>query len=189
MPNSYPRPGSTSEELRFVLTPLPRSYLRADVSTRTKLQYRLFLILYAFLYLLWGITSIGVQIILLNQTNRFFYRGFWIGACFLAAAIGLFIVAIRKFIPWFFLIRFFASGLLICIIWLLFSIINIVSCFGCDHDNLHYTDDYQTRETFRWIILIIVSLATIQTMIGIIIVHQCDKRSGHIQTIYTMSNR
>jgi succinate dehydrogenase hydrophobic anchor subunit len=129
-----------------------------------------------FIYALWGISAVSVQIGILVNSFSTYYHGFWLSIFSIIGGILMMIVAFRSSYPLFQLTRIYAINLVFCGVGLIFSVINYTTSPRCMSTPFWYCDD-SLSNNLKLMLLIIFILGLIHTIINMIVVSKEHKRA------------
>jgi hypothetical protein len=154
-----------------------RSFIRAQVLTTITSNFRAFLIISSVIYILSGLLMFGLQIATIMLSNWTLYQGILTGIAIIGSGINMFLVACKTSYHISYLTQSLVGVLICCIIGVVLSAINFYTSRQCINTWDYYYCDKSIVNIFKMILLIATSLATVQTIINLIIVARVQRKS------------
>lgn len=161
-----------------IVVPVYRQYWSNMVSTPITADVRNFLLVSGILYLIWGILAVGLEIGIITYSYRTYYRGFWMGLFIFISGITMLVAACQANYALLRLVRSFTVALVFCILGLIFSIVDYVFASRCDSYVYWYNCDLKKASDLKIVILVVSVLATIHTIVNMVIVSNMHKKSA-----------
>jgi hypothetical protein len=135
----------------------------------------MFLCISGFIYSLWGISIVSVQIGIVVNSFSTYYHGFWAGTFLIFGGIFMMIIAFRSSYPMIHLIRTYSMNLGFCTVGLVFSIVNYATSTRCISISSWYCDE-SLASNLKVSLLILFILGLIHTIINMIFISKEQKR-------------
>ena len=186
MPPAYAAPGQiygaptmVPQYQTAVVMPIYRRYWNNSVSTPITPDVRKFLVFSGILYLIWGILAVGLEIGIIVNSYVPYYRGFWMGFFVIISGIMMLVAACQANYALQSLVRLFTAALIFCILGVVVSSVNYASSTRCN--NRPWTHDYscdtKIASDLKIVILIVSTIATVDTIINIVFIRKTHTRS------------
>jgi hypothetical protein len=137
---------------------------------------KVFLLLSGFIYSLWGIVSFSFQIAIVVNSYSTYYHGFWTGAFLIVSGILMMVIGTRSSYPLAKLMQMYAVDLVLCIIGLIFAIVNYTLSNRCHSMRTWYCDD-NLASNLKIGLLIIFIFAIIHTIFNILYISKEQKKA------------
>lgn len=139
---------------------------------------RVFFIISGILYLIWSLSAIGLEIVLIIESYSTYYRGVWAGGFLLAGGICMLTMACRTSYSTTYMIRLFILVLLFCVFGLVLSAVNYGTSTKCLSSlSYRYSCDQKLVTILKIVILVVFVVATAHTLINIFVVNNEHKKA------------
>ena len=175
--NQSYRYASPYQQQRAVLVPMPRPFIRPQVSIVITSQIRAFLIVSGLIYLFLSSTAIALEIATVVNSYWTHYCGIWAGAFLLLTAVILLIVACRVMQNMIYLVWLFFIALLICIIAIILSAVNISQSQRCVYGVSQKACDTRASDILKILVLIMLIIAALHSAVNLAMVTYLQRRS------------
>jgi hypothetical protein len=172
----YIQPPS-SQQPSVVIKPLYRPFVNNLIPTPFTYNFKMFLTISGFIYLILGILAFGLEIGIIVNSYWTFYHGLWAGTFLIGIGIAMLVIACRTSYPLLHLTRILGVILGISALGLIFSIMNYSTSIRCFSSlSLCYCDG-KLASDLKATILVLFILAVIHTAINFTVIVKTHRRT------------
>ncbi|CAM4912737.1 unnamed protein product [Rotaria socialis] len=162
---------------------------RTKISTKITPDLRVFFILSGAIYFILSLSTIGLEVTIILKSHWTVYRGIWASGFLLSGSISMFIIACRTSYSMIYLIILLVAIFVSSLFGLILSAANSGISTGCS-STFSYGNlcDKKLISSFKIIILVVFIVASIHTLIDLIVIGHVHKKTVLQQIVLTNSN-
>jgi hypothetical protein len=177
MPASYVTQTYVAHPQMAIVVPAYRPIWRNMTPTVITANLRNFLIISGLCSLLSGISAVGLEIGIIINSYSTYYRGFWMGGCIIGCSISMLFAASQASYNLLRLTQSFTVVLIFCVLGSILSVLNLSQSTQCQSIYYIYSCDREIATNLKIAILAISLLATVHTIVNMIIISNLHKRT------------
>ncbi|CAF2079875.1 unnamed protein product [Rotaria magnacalcarata] len=185
----YEQIPSYSQQYVVVVVQTNTTLWRTKISTKITPDLRVFFIFSGVIYFILSLSTIGLEVTIILKSHWIVYRGIWASGFLLSGSISMFIIACRTSYSMIYLIRLLVAIFVSSLIGLILSAINSGISTGCpsifSYENLC---DKMLISSFKIIISMVFIVASIHSLIDLIVIGYVHKKTVLEQIVLTNSN-